>query len=395
MGRLEQHDRRPRLRRRGWLQPRGQDPARRPAVRGRADGQSADGERGDEHDRPPAPGAERRGLRRGQHRGSRHDDATAHRPEHAPRLVERHRRRAGGSVPLGARVHPGLRASSGQVDDSERADHRPDPRRRRLAADDLPVRARRRAHVGPRARTRRRQRDDHGLQPRSVLRRLRPLRDRSGHGPLLPVGRGSRRDPRLPDQLRARRRPRPRLRLHSLRDHRRRDPALVAGPERPVDPRRHPRTERRYAARIDPTRLRRPRRARRDRLRARLVRDRERRGAGVRLPTCAGVGHAGPGLVRHARRRSGYVDRDRRGHEPVPGHADRTGAVPAQRLAPRVAGGARRGRPGAADDEQPARRNQSPDGRVPRRRRLRDRREQHRWIIGRRESPSSSPGCTG
>ena len=116
----------------------------------------AHGQRGDEHDRPAAPGVQHHAVRRGQHGRGGHDDAAAHRPEHAARLVERHRRRPGRSVPLGPRLRPGLHAAGGSPDDADDAERlAPEPRRRQLAADDLPVGARRRADLGPQAGARR------------------------------------------------------------------------------------------------------------------------------------------------------------------------------------------------------------------------------------------------
>ena len=64
VGRLELDDRRPRLRRRGRLQPRGQDP----------DGGPAGGGRPEQH------GPEHHALRRGRHLGRGHDHAAPHRP---------------------------------------------------------------------------------------------------------------------------------------------------------------------------------------------------------------------------------------------------------------------------------------------------------------------------
>ena len=104
VGRQQQYDGRPRLRCGGRLQPRGQDSAGRPAVGRGPDVEPADRQRGDKHDRPAAPWPQYHAVRRGQHGRGRHDDAPAHRPEHAPRVVERHGRRPGRSVPLGPRL---------------------------------------------------------------------------------------------------------------------------------------------------------------------------------------------------------------------------------------------------------------------------------------------------
>ena len=52
-------------------------------------------------------------------------------------------------------VHPGLHASGRPPDDAGHAERvAPEPRRRAVAADDLPVGDRRRAHLGPRSRVR-------------------------------------------------------------------------------------------------------------------------------------------------------------------------------------------------------------------------------------------------
>jgi hypothetical protein len=78
------------------------------------------------------------------------------------------------------------------------------------------------------------------------------------------------------------RRIRRRTTAYAVRDDRRRHPAVVARHERPGDPRRRRLDHRRHAARVDRARRGGARQAGRDRLRARLVRDAERRGAGVR-----------------------------------------------------------------------------------------------------------------
>ena len=114
VGRQQLDDGRPQLRPERRLQPRGQDPARRLAIGGGADLEPADGQRGDEHDRPAAHRPEHHAVRRGQHGRRRHDDAASHRPEHAARAVERHRWRAGRSVPWGHVYIPGYTPPAGR-----------------------------------------------------------------------------------------------------------------------------------------------------------------------------------------------------------------------------------------------------------------------------------------
>ena len=115
VGRQQRDDRRPLLRRGRRLQPRGQDPAGRPP-----------GGRRPEPHRP-----QHHAVRRGQHGGRRHDDAAAHRPEHAPRLVDV-RQRPVRPVPLGPRDASGLHAAGRPADDDGAAERvAPEPRRRR------------------------------------------------------------------------------------------------------------------------------------------------------------------------------------------------------------------------------------------------------------------------
>ena len=169
-----------------------------------------------------------------------HDDAAAHRPEHAARLVERHRRRPGGSVPLGPRVPPGLHAAGGPPDDADDAERlAPEPRRRQLAADDLPVGAGRRADLGPQAgagrttASRCRTRRSRPARRRSTSRRPGPAPPASSSGPVT-TGRSrcTSRRCAVPDRPGAD----PGLRAQLVRDDRRRHPAVVARHERPRDP---------------------------------------------------------------------------------------------------------------------------------------------------------------
>ena len=127
--------RQPRLR--GWrLQPRGQDPDRRPPGR----------------DRPGQHGPEHHALRQRQHRGRGLDDAASHRPEH--RLAWS---TFGGvqSEPYrwGRATLPGYTPPAGQptTPPAPNVSH-PNLDGDRLAADDRPVGAQRRADLRPRAR---------------------------------------------------------------------------------------------------------------------------------------------------------------------------------------------------------------------------------------------------
>ena len=100
------------------------------------------------------------------------------------------RRRPGGSVPLGPRVPAGLHAAGRPADDADDAEClAPEPRRRRLAADDLPVGPGRRADLGPRAGSGGRQHlavDADARRParrRSTSRRPAPAPPASSSGP--------------------------------------------------------------------------------------------------------------------------------------------------------------------------------------------------------------------
>ena len=164
-------------------------------------------------------------------------------------LVERHRRRPGRSVPLGPRLHPGLHASGGPVDHADDAERvAPEPRRRALAADDLPVCDGRRADLGPQPGAGERQHlDRQGEADEAAAASAREraaaadpaaeggVRDRrhgAGHRPHLPVDGRPREHPGVPVELRDGERPAAGLRLHALRGDRRRHPALVARHER-------------------------------------------------------------------------------------------------------------------------------------------------------------------
>ena len=149
--------RRPQLRRRRRLQPRGQDPAGRPAGGGRPDVDAAHRQRGDEHDRPAAHGrsTSRRTTRTTRPRRARRRCGTSTRARGSPGrttpAASRPTRSAGAT-----RTLPGLHAAGGSADDAGDAERlAPEPGRRRLAADDLPVGAGRRADLGPQAGARR------------------------------------------------------------------------------------------------------------------------------------------------------------------------------------------------------------------------------------------------
>ena len=147
------------------LRPRGQDPDGRPAG-GR---------------RPRPHGPEHHAVRRRQHaRRAGTTDAAPHRPEHAPRVVDV-RQRPVRPVPLGPRDAAGLHAAGGPADDAGAAERlAPEPGRRRVAADDLPVGAQRRADLGPRPRAGERQHRDQRARARHRRRRSRHRRDRPG-----------------------------------------------------------------------------------------------------------------------------------------------------------------------------------------------------------------------
>ena len=89
-------------------------------------------------------------VRQRQQRGAGHDDAAPHRPGHPARVVGV-RQRPVRPVALGPRHGRRLHAAGRPADDAGAAERvEPEPRRGRLAADDRPVGARRRADQRPR-----------------------------------------------------------------------------------------------------------------------------------------------------------------------------------------------------------------------------------------------------
>ena len=267
VGRRQPDHDRPLLRRRG-LRPRGQDPAGRPA------GGAEPGPRRPEH----------HPLRQRQHRRGGHDHAAPHRPELAPGVVDV-RQRPVRPVALGPCVRRRLHAARRPADDRggpERLE--PQPQRGRVAADDRPVGARRRADLrapaGPRERPHR------GREGRAdrLGRRARADRHGVGHRAHLPVVGREGLHPGLGDELLAARGPGAGLRHDRVRDDGRHGAAVVAGHERTRGALGHRAAIGRQEARLDPARRRGASAARSGRIGPGLVRDAERRSAGARHP---------------------------------------------------------------------------------------------------------------